>query len=48
MEYNIQIKKRFKYLRIYKISKRINDNTNIVSRAMQSLVDKYILKKTEE
>ena len=42
------IKKRFKYLRIYKILKRLNDNSNIVSRVMQSLVDKYILKKTEE
>lgn len=32
-------------MRIYGISKRINDNTNVVSRAMQSFVDKYIAKK---
>jgi len=31
-------------MRIYRVVKRVNDNTNALSRAMQSFVDKYLLK----
>lgn len=40
----MEVKKKFKNMRIYKITKRVNDNTNSLSRAMQSFVDKYLLK----
>lgn len=45
LEYKVEVKRKFRHMRIYRISKKMNDNTNAVSRMMQALVDKYILKK---
>lgn len=48
MEYKVAVKKRFKYMKVFNVSKRINDNSNALSRAMQAFVEKYVLKKSEE
>ncbi len=45
MEYHVEGKRKFRYMRIYAIKKRLNDNTNALSRAMQSFVDKYFNRK---
>ncbi len=45
MIYNVKTRKKFRYTKTYKISKKINDNTNPISRAMQYIVDRYIVKK---
>lgn len=44
MEYKIAVNKKFKYVKIYNIKKKVNENTNAVSQFMQRFVDKYILK----
>lgn len=31
-------------MRIYRIARKVNENTNAMSRMMQSFVDKYLLK----
>lgn len=48
MEYKIEVRRKFRHMRIYKVSKRINDNSNAISRAMQSFVDRYITKRQKE
>ena len=49
MEYRVSINRRYRNIRIYRIVKRYGGDTNVISRKMQSLVDKYLLKnkKTE-
>ncbi len=45
MEYKIDVKKKFRYMRIYSMKKRVNDNTNALSRAIQAFVDKHFAGK---
>ncbi|MCL5675435.1 MAG: hypothetical protein M1611_02375 [Candidatus Marsarchaeota archaeon] len=45
MEYKFVVNKQYKYMRIYNIVKKVSGNPNIISKAIQSLVDKYIVKK---
>jgi predicted transcriptional regulator len=41
----VEVKKKFRAVRIYKVAKRVNESTNAISRYIQSLVDKYVLSK---
>ena len=43
--YQVTINKKVRYIKVYKVLKRVNQNTNFVSDLMLKLVDKYILKK---
>lgn len=37
-------------MKVYNVLKRVNENTNVVSKSLQHFIEKYILriKKTEE
>ena len=48
MKYSVAIKKDFRYIKTYKLVKKVNDNSNAISTAFQKLVDKYLLKKAPE
>lgn len=45
MKYLATVNKRFRYVKVYNITKRVNQNSNAVSDLMQKFVDKYILKR---
>ena len=45
MIYEVAVNKKYQYVKVYRIVKRINENTNPVSRAAARFVDKFILKK---
>ena len=47
MEYKFVVNRQYKYMRIYNIVKKVSGNPNIVSKIIQSLVDKYIVKKKQ-
>ncbi len=48
MKYLVNINKRVRNVRIYSIVKKVNENTNAVSKMFQKIIDKYILKKKSE
>ncbi|MGC8538312.1 MAG: hypothetical protein ACP5MK_00370 [Candidatus Micrarchaeia archaeon] len=43
--YYATVNKKFEYVKVYRIVKKVNENTNSISRLMQKLVDKYLYKK---
>lgn len=45
MEYKVEVNKRFRHVKIFRILKKPNENTNKFSKAMQSFVDKYIVRR---
>ena len=45
MKYNVVVNKKFRYVKVYAIKKKINENTNFASKAFQKLVDRYLLKR---
>ncbi|MCL5008576.1 MAG: hypothetical protein M1156_01645 [Candidatus Marsarchaeota archaeon] len=45
MKYEVAINKKFSYVRSYKILKTAKGNSNVVSRYVQKLLDKYLLKR---
>lgn len=48
MKYYVSINKKVRNIRVYRIIKRVNENTNNVSRFVAKLIDKYISKKKGE
>jgi hypothetical protein len=48
MKYSIGLKQRYRYIRSYNLIKKPNENTNEISKAVQKLINKYVLKKKEE
>ncbi len=46
-KYYVTVNKKVKYVKVYKILKKVNQNSNLVSDLMLKFVDKYILKKKE-
>jgi len=48
MKYYVTLNKKYQYVRVYNILKKINDSSNRLSRAVASLVDRYLLKKKKE
>ena len=44
MRYTATINKRVRYVRVYRIVKRVNQNTNVATELMQKFVDKFFLK----
>ncbi len=45
MKYEVVINKKFSYVKSYRILKSTKGNTNALSKAVQKLIDKYVLKK---
>ena len=45
MKYYASINKRVRNVRIYRIVKKINENTNSISRFIAKIMDKYIAKR---
>lgn len=45
MKYYVTENKKYSYVKVYRIVKRINENTNSISRAVSAAVDRFILKK---
>jgi hypothetical protein len=45
MKYYASINKRVRNVRIYRIVKKVNENTNSISRFIAKLADKYIAKR---
>ncbi len=45
MKYEVTVNKRFSYIKSYRVLKSMKKDTNRVSQLMQSLIDKYVLKK---
>jgi len=48
MKYYVSINKRVRNIRVYRIVKKVNENTNIISKFIAKLVDKYIAKGKEQ
>lgn len=40
----MSVNKKFKYIKVYKILKKVSGNQNIVEKAVQTFVDRYILR----
>ncbi|MDE1824811.1 MAG: hypothetical protein KGH61_02215 [Candidatus Micrarchaeota archaeon] len=49
MGYKATINKRVRYVKVYRIVKRVNQNTNVATEFMQKFVDRFFLgrKKVE-
>lgn len=45
LKYLATVNKRFRYVKVYNIVKRVNQNTNAISELMEKFVDRYILKR---
>ncbi len=48
MKYNIRINKKFRYVKTYQILKKVNENSNAVSKFVQGFIDRYFEKKNTE
>jgi hypothetical protein len=44
LKYFVTINKRAKYVKVYSIVKRVNQNTNFVSEFLRKLVERYTTK----
>ena len=44
MKYTFAINRKFSYVKTYRVVKRPNEQTNAVSKFVQRLIDKYVLK----
>lgn len=44
MQYFVTINKKYQYVKVYNILKRINESTNPISKAFASFVDKLMTK----
>jgi hypothetical protein len=47
MKYDVTVNKKYHYVKVFGVLKRINENVNPVSRALASLVDKWMAKRTK-
>jgi hypothetical protein len=47
MKYYAKINKRVRNIKVYRVVKRVNDNTNSISKKFARLIDKYIVKNKE-
>ncbi|MCL4375704.1 hypothetical protein M1394_02810 [Candidatus Marsarchaeota archaeon] len=45
MKYNVMVNKKYSNVRVYKIVKRVNESTNVASKALQNFIDKYIVRR---
>jgi hypothetical protein len=45
MKYYVNLNKKYSYVKVYRVIKKINENTNSLSRAVSGMVDRFILKR---
>jgi len=45
LKYLATVNKKFRYVKVYNVVKRVNQSSNAASDFMEKFVDKYILKK---
>jgi hypothetical protein len=45
MKYNVRINRKFRYVKTYMVLKKVNENTNAVSKLVQGFVDRYLAGK---
>jgi hypothetical protein len=45
MRYSISVNKKYKYIKIYNILKRPNENTNKISKAVSAFLEKMLTPK---
>lgn len=45
MEYKIRINKSYRYTKSYNILKKVGTDTNFLSKFMQKIADKYLMKQ---
>ncbi len=48
MPYSVAINKKFRYIKAYTLVKKVNDQSNAISRTLQGLINKYLLKSGEK
>ncbi len=48
MRYYVTVNKKYKYVRVYDITKRTNESTNRISKYVTSLINKFLLKQGNE
>ena len=44
MKYSPAVSRKFSYVRTYRVVRKVNDQSNAISRFVQGLIDKYVLK----
>jgi hypothetical protein len=47
MRYAVAINRKYQYVKVYKIVRKINENTNALSKAASRFMDRFLLKKKE-
>ena len=45
MKYYVTSNKKYRYVRVYNILRKINENSNALSRFVSDLVDKFIVQR---
>jgi hypothetical protein len=45
MKYFVAVNKKYQYIKVYSILKKVNESTDPLSRAAAAFVDRFILKK---
>ncbi|MGC8710349.1 MAG: hypothetical protein ACP5RF_01940 [Candidatus Micrarchaeia archaeon] len=48
MKYYAKINKRIRNIKVYRVVKRVNENTNVISKKFAKFIDKYIMKEKGE
>lgn len=47
MRYEVTVNKKYHYVKVYSVVRRINENVNPLSKALASFVDKWIAKRAK-
>ncbi|MCL5100553.1 MAG: hypothetical protein M1122_01175 [Candidatus Marsarchaeota archaeon] len=48
MEYEVIVNKKFRYVKVYTILKKIGGNVNPLAKSVQKFMDRYIARKKEK
>jgi len=48
MRYYISINRRYQYIKVYNVLKRVNENTNAISKMVSSFVERFVLKNKKD
>jgi hypothetical protein len=48
MKYTFAINRKFSYVKTYRVVKRPDEQTNAISKLVQKLIDKYVLKSEKQ
>ncbi len=48
MKYTFAINRKFSYVKTYRVVKRPDEQTNAISKLVQKLIEKYVLKSEKQ